>query len=225
MVKYAKLASFFSRKRQGALGGDRSFEQASGFGTCRPTATNTQKKDSNTTTPKPRQQELQKLSNSATFGEMVRQRFARSCFSGAGTYFGKSHPTKASPKFRHGSLKNHFLFYFQFFLLRWTLIKKRCVRKNEDWQIRIQSQRVEAQNDLLMRNVLGCSSQFKKKSKKMVPLVFPSFHSPPNSLRDPLCQRPCHNGSLRCLNNSGRNLQVAPDPALCTINPYSASRS
>ena len=101
-------AGFFSRKRQGALGGDRSFEQARGFGTCRPTATNTQKKDSNTTTPKPRQQELQKLSNSATFGEMARRRFARSCLSGAGTYFGKSLPTKASPKFRHGSLKSHF---------------------------------------------------------------------------------------------------------------------
>ena len=120
------------------------------------------RKDSNTTTPKPRQQELQKLSNSTTFGEMARRRFARSCLSGAGTYFGKSHPTKASPKFRHGSLKSHFLFYFQFFLLRWTLIKKRCVGKNEDRQIRIQSQRVEAKND---RNVLGCSSQFKKKSK------------------------------------------------------------
>lgn len=98
------------------------------------------RKDSNTTTPKPRQQELQKRSNSTTFGEMARRRFARSCLSGAGTYFGKSHPTKASPKFRHGSLKSHFLFYFQFFLLRWTLIKKRCVGKNEDRQMRIQSQ-------------------------------------------------------------------------------------
>lgn len=218
-----KVGGFFSRKRQGALGGDRSFEQARGFGTCRPTATNTQKKDSNTTTPKPRQQELQKLSNSATFGEMVRQRFARSCFSGAGTYFGKSHPTKASPKFWHGSLKSHFLFYFQFFLLRWTLIKKRCVGKNEDRQMRIQSQSWSKKWPIDAK-CLGMLQPILKKSKKMVPLVFPSFHSPPNSLRDPLCQRPCHNRSLRCLNNSGCNLQVAPDPALCTINPYSSSR-
>ena len=123
-----KVGGFFSRKRQGAIGGDRSLEQARGFGTCRPTATNKHtRKDSNTTTPKPRQQELQKLSNSATFGEMARRRFARTYFSGAGTYLGKSHPTKASPKFRHGSLKSHFLFYFQFFLLRWTLIDAKCL--------------------------------------------------------------------------------------------------
>ena len=85
-TKLRELVGFW-RKSQGALGGDRSVEQAKGFETCRPVGQRLQQTNTQTTLKrKPRQQELQELSNTTKFGEMVRQLFARNCFSGGGTY-------------------------------------------------------------------------------------------------------------------------------------------
>ncbi len=206
---------------------------------------------------------------------MVRQRFARNCFSGGGTYSCKKPSNTNKSKMlqtsdmekRNTEGHNVWSFVLILFLLAnmffwggdWDPHQEKMYGKewgsaNSDpeswsrkgpidasWDTPASTWSEAEQGFWILKSMIihcgdpwicGCSSiptrliiQFCNLSKQMQKMESSGLPILSQTVWETLlCQRPCHNGFLRCFNNSGRNLQVTPDPALCTINPYSASR-